>query len=74
MKSIIKSGIIIIFVIIFVWMVRNREEVGEHFYNKNPFLTVPPEMITWKPFSMNLENQPNYSAYFYRNLYMYPIY
>ncbi len=76
-----RSIIVVLFFIIFIWMIMKRDEVDEHFLlnpknkkNINPFLTIPEEMITWKPFSMNMETQPNYSAYFYRNTYMYPIY
>ncbi len=40
--------------------------------NFNPFISLPDEMITWKPFP--LERTANASAYVYQNPYMYPVY
>ncbi len=33
----------------------------------------PPELITWKPYVLDIYNQPAYHAYFYDNHYMYPL-
>ena len=40
----------------------------------NPFLEIPEEMIVWKPHAIDIYHQPTYSAYFFDNHYMYPVY
>lgn len=68
--------IIIIFMMLFVI----NQSLGKEGFqliqnpngNINPFLTLPEEMITWKPYP--LEGTANASAYFYQNPYMYPVY
>lgn len=34
---------------------------------------IPEELITWKPYVLDIYNQPAYHAYFYDNHYMYPL-
>ncbi len=40
---------------------------------RNQTFMPPPELITWKPFVLDIYNQPAYHAYFYDNHYMYPL-
>ncbi len=40
---------------------------------RNQIFMPPPELITWKPFVLDIYNQPAYHAYFYDNHYMYPL-
>jgi hypothetical protein len=41
---------------------------------KNQTYMPPPELITWKPYVLDIYNQPAYHAYFYDNHYMYPLF
>jgi hypothetical protein len=40
----------------------------------NHFTTIPDDLITWTPYTINKYGQQNYNAYFYNNNYMYPLY
>jgi hypothetical protein len=74
--------LIVILVIFLVMMSLNRIlDRNENFQlllpesgNFNPFIGIPEELITWKPYAVEWDGQPNYSAYFYKNNYMVPIY
>ncbi len=41
---------------------------------QNQTFMPPPELITWKPYVLDIYNQPAYHAYFYDNHYMYPLF
>lgn len=70
--------IFILFICIFaiLWFFNQQKEGFQLIVNPkgnfNPFKTLPDQMITWKPYA--LPGHANYSAYFYQNPYMYPVY
>ena len=73
--------IMIILVVLVMMSLNKMLEINENFQlllpksgNFNPFIGVPEQLITWKPYAIEWDNEPNYSAYFYKNKYMVPIY
>jgi len=67
-----------IFMFLFLWMI--NQSLGKEGFQLiqnpkghiNPFLSLPDSMIMWKPYA--LPGHANYSAYFYQNPYMFPVY
>ncbi len=71
-----KVFFIFIFIFIILWFLNKKKEDFQLIQNPkgnfNPFVSLPDEMITWKPYA--LPGHANYSAYFYQNPFMYPVY
>ena len=70
----------IFFILILFLFIKKTEINKETFYGEydgypdryqNP---PPPPISTWTPYYVDINFQPGYSNYFYRNGYMYPIY
>lgn len=78
MKYLFEWSLFALLCILFlIWIKVNEKESFEMVSlpkSVNPFITVPEEMIVWKPHAIDIYHQPTYSAYFFDNHYMYPVY
>ncbi len=64
MNSFQKIIIIFIFVILIFFI------INSYFLSNKEHLYVP----IWTPYYLDINNQPGYTSYFYRNGFMYPVY
>lgn len=53
---------------------RKRQQSSRRLQQIPSVQYIPQEFITWKPYVLDIYNQPAYHAYFYDNHYMYPLF
>ncbi len=73
------SLLIILSLSILLFLILHKKPIQENFMYQfqSPnvyFKSLPPQVITWTPYSIDYYNQPAYHAYFFDNHYMYPLY